>query len=155
MEVIRGIAAIIAANTIRKLIVLKRNTVHSHSFKASQVAQWSRICLPIQESRKDAGSISGSEIVHGVGNWNFIILSWRVPGHRSPVDYSPWGTTNRTQLSTNVTIIVTPFYKVENWGPERGISDFIQFKGHSSRAKDWNQGSGRQILWSDPLHQTA
>lgn len=59
MEVIRGIAAIIAANTIRKLIVLKSVTLwpHSHSFKVSQVGAVVKNLLANSGDQRDAGSI--------------------------------------------------------------------------------------------------
>ena len=67
----------------------------------SQVAQWERICLPLQETM---GSVSWIEKIPCRRKWQHtpVFLPGKSCGQRGLVGYSPWGLKSvRHELATN------------------------------------------------------
>ena len=93
MEVIRGIAAIIAANTIRKLIVLKSVTLYIviHLRLPRWRSGQESACQFRRRKRRRFNlwirNIPWSRKLKPIP----VFFPGEFPGHRSPVDYSPWG----------------------------------------------------------------
>ena len=65
---------------------------YSHIRWASQVAQWYRIYLPMQQLQDiRVQSLGGQDPLEKEMATHFSILAWKLHGQRSLVGYSPWG----------------------------------------------------------------
>ena len=62
------------------------------------VAQWQRICLPMQEMRVQ--SLDHEDPLEKELATHSSILAWKIPWTEELVGYSPWDRKNRTQLSS-------------------------------------------------------
>ena len=56
--------------------------------RASLVAQWQRICLPMQETW--VPSLGWKEPLQKEMATHSVILAWKIPWTEEPGNYSPW-----------------------------------------------------------------
>ena len=74
----------------RWLVYTLKIVMDHQEHDTSQVAQWQRICLPMQETG-DTGSVPGSGRSPGGRSGNSVLLPGKSHGQRSLAGCSPWG----------------------------------------------------------------